>query len=99
MKLCRVIGKGEASIKEAGLEAATLLVVQAVDTAMTSSGPLLLAVDTKGAGVGEVVAVVTGGSAARNVAKRDVPYDAVVVAIMDHVSIDGKEVYNKNQET
>jgi ethanolamine utilization protein EutN len=98
MRLCRVIGKGDASIKEAGLEAATLLVVQAVDTAMTSSGPLLLAVDTKGAGMGEVVAVVTGGSAARNVAKGDVPYDAVVVAIMDHVSIDGKEVYNKNQE-
>ncbi len=98
MKLCKVIGKGDASIKEAGLEAAKLLVVQEVDTKMASSGPLLLAVDTKGAGMGELVAVVTGSSAVRSVGKGDVPYDAVVVAIMDHVSIHGTEVYNKNQE-
>ena len=45
MKLCRVIGKGDASIKEAGLDAATLLVVQEVGTKMTASGPLLLAVE------------------------------------------------------
>jgi ethanolamine utilization protein EutN len=98
MKLCRVIGKGDASIKEAGLEAATLLVVQEIDTAMTGSGPLLLAVDAKGAGLGEIVAVVTGSTAVRSVGKGDVPYDAVVVAIMDHLSIHGKEIYNKNQE-
>jgi ethanolamine utilization protein EutN len=98
MKLCRVIGKGDASVKEPGLEAAKLLVVQEVDTARASAGPLLLAVDTKGAGMGELVAVVTGSSAVRSVGKGDVPYDAVVVAIMDHVSIGGTEVYNKNQE-
>jgi microcompartment protein CcmK/EutM len=98
MKLCRVIGKGDASIKEPGLDAATLLVVQEVDTAMTASGQVLLAVDTKGAGLGEIVAVVTGSAALRSVGKGDVPYDAVVVAIMDHVSVHGKEIYNKNQE-
>ena len=98
MKLCRVIGKGDASIKQAGLDAVTLLVVQEVDTTMTASGPLLLAVNIEKAGLGEIVAVLTGSTAARSVGKGDVPYDAVVVAIMDHVSIRGKEIYNKNQE-
>ncbi len=98
MRLCRVIGKGDASVKEAGLEAVTLLVLQDVDATMTSKGPLLLAADTKGAGMGELVAVVTGSSAVRSVGKGDVPYDAVVVAIMDHVSIHGKNIYNKNVE-
>ena len=98
MKVCRVIGKGDASIKEPGLEGARLVVVQEVDGRMEAGGPLLLAVDPKGAGLGEIVAVVTGSQAARTAGHGEVPYDAVVVAIMDHLTIHGAEVYNKNQE-
>ncbi len=98
MKLCRVIGKGDASVKEAGLEGTKLVVVQEVDNNMRGGGPLLLAVDPKGAGMGEIVAVATGSLAVRTVGHGEVPYDAVVVALMDHVTIHYKEVYNKNQE-
>jgi microcompartment protein CcmK/EutM len=98
MKLCIVVGKGDSSVKHPGLEGAKLLVVQEINTALKPHGGYILAVDTQGAGVGELVAVVTGSAAIRTVGKGDVPYDAAVVAIMDHLFVNGSEVYNKNQE-
>jgi ethanolamine utilization protein EutN len=98
MKLCRVVGKGDAAVKQQGLDGRKLLVVQEIDGTAVAAGPLILAVDTQGAGVGEVVAVVTGSAAIRSVAKGDVPYDAAIVAIMEHLHINGRQVYNRNQE-
>lgn len=98
MKLCKVVGKADASVKEHGLEGRKLLIVQELDGNMAPSGPLILAVDTQGAGVGEVVAVVTGSTAIRSIGKGDVPFDAAVAAIMEHVHVGGRQVYNRNQE-
>jgi ethanolamine utilization protein EutN len=98
MKVCKVIGKADASIKAPGLDGTTLLVVQAVDDAMQPAGPLVLAVDTAGAGVGEIVAVVTGTPAIRSLGHGDVPYDAAVVAILDHLFVHGRQVYSKSEE-
>jgi microcompartment protein CcmK/EutM len=98
MKLCKVVGKGDASVKDRGLEGKKLLVVQEIDGNMSPSGSLILAVDTQGAGVGEVVAIVTGSAAIRSIGMGDVPFDAAIVAIMEHIHINGRQVYNKNQE-
>ncbi len=98
MKLCKVVGKADASVKERGLEGRKLLIVQEIDGTMTPSGALILVVDTQGAGVGEVVAVVTGSAAIRSIGRGDVPFDAAVTAIMEHISVDGRQVYDKNQE-
>ena len=69
MKLCIVIGKGDSSVKHQGLDGAKLLVVQEIDPTIKPGGPYILAVDTQGAGVGELVAVVTGSTALRSVGK------------------------------
>jgi len=98
MKLCIVVGKGDSSVKHPGLAGATLLVLQEIDKALKPQGSFILAVDTQGAGLGELVAVVTGSAAIRSVGPGDVPYDAAIIAIMDHVSLNGRDTYNKNQE-
>ena len=98
MKLCRVIGKANSSIKHAGLQAFKMLVVQVIEKDGKGSGSMLLAIDTVGAGADEVVAVVQGGSAVKNVGKGDIPCDAAVVAIMDNIFVENKEIYNKYKE-
>ncbi len=95
MKLCKVVGMANASLKSPALEGAKLLVLQEIDAAGRESGPLLLAVDAVGAGVGEMVAVVTGSTAARSLGRPDLPVDAAVTAIMDHVFVNQKELYAK----
>jgi carbon dioxide concentrating mechanism protein CcmL len=98
MKLCKVIGKANSSIKHPGLEGLKLLVVQAVDSKGKGAGRMILAVDTIGAGTGEVVAVVKGAAAVKNIGKGDIPCDAAIVAIMDHVFANEKEIYSKHKE-
>jgi microcompartment protein CcmK/EutM len=98
MKLCIVVGKADSSVKHTGLEGTKLLVVQEIDESLKPHGAFILAVDTQGAGIGELVAVVTGSAAIRSVGKGDVPYDAAIVAIMDHLFVNGTQIYNKNQE-
>jgi microcompartment protein CcmK/EutM len=73
MKLCRVIGKANASLKAPALDAV-------------------------GAGLQEVVAAVTGSTAARCLGRADLPVDAAVVAIMDHIMANDKEIYAKHEE-
>jgi ethanolamine utilization protein EutN len=60
--------------------------VQPIDEADQPRGPLLLAVDTVGAGVGEKVLIVLDGKAAGDaMQKKGAPVDAAVVGIIDHV--------------
>ena len=98
MKLCKVIGKANSSIKHPALEGAKLLIVQSIDKSGKLSGSAILALDTVGAGPEEVVAVVRGGSAVRNIGRGDIPCDAAIVAIMDNIFVENKEIYNKLKE-
>jgi len=98
MQTCRVVGKAQATVKHSSLEGARLLVVRELDGNGKLTGPLFLAVDAVGAGQGEVVAVTTGGSAARALEVQDAPLDAVIVAILDNVVVDGKILYAREEE-
>ncbi|GAA1383445.1 propanediol utilization microcompartment protein PduN [Pseudonocardia kongjuensis] len=96
MRLAKVLGQVVSTIKGPGLERFTLLLVQeaAADDPERDGGPTLVAVDTVGAGVGEIVLVVTGG-AARVAAGADVPTDLAVVGIADTVVRSGTVSYQK----
>ncbi len=98
MRICRVIGKAQATVKHRSLEGSRLLVLRDFDAKTGSSGAPFLAVDAVGAGEGETVAVCTGGAAARAVGPSDAPLDAVVVAILDSVIIEGKASYSREEE-
>jgi ethanolamine utilization protein EutN len=91
-----VVGTVVATQKDAGLKGFTLQVVQHIDChTLQPVGGCLVAVDTLGAGRGEVV-LCTGGSSARlTAATRDRPVDAVVVAIVDTLEVEGKPAYRK----
>lgn len=95
MQLARVIGTLVASNKDPGLAGQTLLVLRNLAADGSEAGGGVVAVDSVGAGTGEVVLYATGSSARQTEATRDRPCDAVVMAIVDSWDLDGDVVYRK----
>jgi microcompartment protein CcmK/EutM len=50
----------------------------------------VVAVDSVGAGVGEVILYATGSSARQTAVTKDSPVDAVIMAIVDSFDIEGR---------
>ena len=95
MVLGRVAGTMVASRKEPALEGLKLLVVRHLDVEGADLGSFVVAADSVGAGVGEVVMVATGSSARQTEATRDRPCDAVIMAIVDTWEVGGEEKFRK----
>ena len=55
----------------------------------------VVAMDSVGAGPGEVVLVALGSSARLTRATQDKPVDAVIMAIVDSIELEGETVYRK----
>jgi len=55
-------------------------------------------VDTVGAGLSEVVVVTTGSPAVHALSDKNLPVDAAVIAICEHVTINKKEIDTKSKE-
>ena len=66
-----------------------------LDEAGEPSGGYVVAVDSVGAGVGEVVLYASGSSARQTAVTKDKPCDAVIMAIVDQWDLDGETVYVK----
>jgi microcompartment protein CcmK/EutM len=84
MNLARVIGEVVASVKDANLAGATLLVLQPIAPSGEDTGRTLVALDSVGAGVGEKVFFVRGREAAFPFYPAEPPTDAAIVGIVDH---------------
>lgn len=95
MNLGRVTGTLIASQKEPSLEGLPLLIVRTLGASGEPSGGYVVAVDSVGAGVGEVVLYASGSSARQTEVTRDKPCDAVIMAIVDQWDLDGETVYTK----
>lgn len=95
MNLGRVVGTVVASRKDPKLEGSKLLVVESTDTAGKPKGSRVVAVDSVGAGVGELVLYASGSSARQTEATKDRPVDAVIMAIVDEVESEGKLTFRK----
>jgi len=94
--LGKVIGTLVASRKEPTLEGLTLLVVRACDVDGTPNGSIAIAVDAVGAGLGEVVLYCSGSSARQTQVTKDRPVDAVIMAIVDQIAINGESRFIKD---
>ena len=94
MIVCRVIGQAVATVKTESLRAVSLMLVRATDTAGKDAGEPFVAVDTVGAGDGELV-LVAYGSAAREAIRTPGPIDAAIVAILDSLTVGGKRTYTR----
>lgn len=80
MYLGKVIGRVVCSIKDPGLEATKLLLVRRLP-----NGPAVVAIDAVGAGAGETVYVCRGREASFAFKPKEVPTEAAIVAIVDHI--------------
>ena len=86
MQIATVVGTVVATRKHAALVGAKLLLVQPQTPEGEARGPVLLAIDSVGAGVGERVLVVIEGKAAGDaLGRRGAPVDAAIVGIIDCV--------------
>lgn len=97
MILCRVIGTVVATRKDDRLSGAKLQIVQPVSLAdMSPDGKPLVAIDSVGAGAGEIVMVCSGSSARQTSRTKDTPCDAVIMAIVDSLDVGGHQVFAKS---
>ena len=95
MNLGRVTGTLVATRKEPMLEGLPLLVVRQLNAEGEPTGGYVVAVDSVGAGVDEVVLYASGSSARQTDVTRDKACDAVIMAIVDQWDVDGATVYVK----
>lgn len=87
MRLGKVIGTLVATRKDEKLTGTKLMITQPLNYELQPVGEPIIAVDTVGAGIGEVIFFATG-TASRNAArKHDAPIDAAIVGIVDNIDI------------
>lgn len=95
MELARVEGTVVSTIKSEQLKGLKLLVVNLLGPDTKPTNNFVVAVDSVGAGVDEVVIVVRGSSARQTTNMANVPTDTSIVAIVDSVELKGKIVFSK----
>jgi ethanolamine utilization protein EutN len=88
MQLARVLGTVVATVKTDSLEGRKLLVIQPLDGAMKENGRPMVAIDSIGAGEGEVVFWCRGREASFPFLPARVPSDCTIVGIVDSVFLE-----------
>lgn len=91
MQLARVIGTVVSTIKNESLVARKLLIVQTVNADLKPTGKPLVALDSVGAGIGELVFWCRGKEASFPFKRENTPTDCTIVGIVDSDS----HVYNQ----
>jgi ethanolamine utilization protein EutN len=95
MFLAKVVGNVVSTHKNPGFQGMKLLIVQPhikKDHKLVPSGSSIVAVDSVGAGNGELVMFTQGSSARLTEGTKNAPVDAVIIGIVDTVELDGIEV-------
>jgi len=86
MQLARVIGNVVSTIKNATLEGRKLMVIQVLDGNLRQVGKPLVAIDSVGAGTGELVFWCRGKEASFALEGGEAPTDCTIVGIVDSES-------------
>jgi microcompartment protein CcmK/EutM len=95
MLIGKVVGTVVAAQKDPKIEGLKLLVVRQLDIRGKEATGYVVAADSVGAGIGEVVLYATGSSARQTAVTDRRPIDAVVMAIVDTWDIGGVVQYDK----
>src|ERR1041384_5362191 len=100
MFLAKVEGAVVSTKKDPGMEGRKLLILgpQLVDEKdpgkFRAGSNAIVAVDSLGAGIGEMVLFCQGSSARLAPGLKDAPVDAVIIGIVDTVDVLGKAIYS-----
>jgi microcompartment protein CcmK/EutM len=93
MQIARVIGTTISTIKDEKIRGSKLLILCQTDETGELIGKPYVAVDLVDAGVNDLVLTGHGSSARQTYQTKDCPVDAVVMAVIDFLEVDGKVVY------
>lgn len=96
MIIARVVGSAVSTIKVDRLRGAKLLVLREATPEDELFGEHFVAVDAVGAGEGELVLVARGSAGRHTPLTQDQPVDAVIMAILDSLEIDGNVSFRKS---
>ena len=99
MILAKVVGTVVSTMKEPKIEGLKFLLLEKINPSnMQGKADYLVAMDSVGAGLGEVVFYVAGSSSRMTAATEGKPSDATIISIVDSIDINGKYVYRKEKE-
>ena len=96
MRIARVVGTKISTIKDPKVRGRKLLLLNQTDETGAIIGKAYVAVDLVDAGVGDLVLTGHGSSARQTNLTKDCPVDAVVMAVIDHLEVDGEVVFRKS---
>jgi microcompartment protein CcmK/EutM len=96
MLIAKVIGTTVSTIKDEKLVSRKLLIVRQTDETGSAVGKPYVAVDTVDAGIGDLVLTCAGSSARQTAITKDTPVDAVIMAVIDSLEVEGKVVFRKS---
>lgn len=96
MKIARVVGTTISTIKDPKIKGSKLLILRETDETGEIIGKSYVAVDLVDAGVNDLVLTGHGSSARQTYQTKECPVDAVVIAVVDHLEVDGKIVFRKS---
>lgn len=95
MLIARVVGTAVSTIKDPKITSDKLLILKQTDHTGNETGKPFVAIDLVGAGEGELVLTAHSSSARQSHLTKDCPVDAVVMAVIDHLTVDDEEVFRK----
>jgi microcompartment protein CcmK/EutM len=96
MKISRVIGSTISTIKSPRVMETKLLICRETDaTGAEEIGTSYVATDLVDAGEGDLVLTCHGSAARQTNLTKETPVDAVIMAVLDHLEVDGEVVFRK----
>ena len=96
MQIAKVKGKVISTNKTEKLVGLTLLVVVPIElSTFEEKGQPIVAIDTVGAGAGEIVMLCGGSSSRQTPITENKPSDMAIVAIIDSIEIENRIVFRK----
>ncbi len=99
MQIARVRGNVVSTNKTEKLMGLKLLIVMPIELlSFKEKGQPIVAIDTVGAGVGEVVMLCSGSSSRQTVLTENRPSDMAIVAIVDSIEMNGSIIFRKFEE-
>jgi len=96
MLIAKVVGSAVATIKDEKLEGTKLLVVREANVRGEPTGKPRVAIDTVDAGANDLVLIASGSSARQTNITKERPVDAVIMAILDSLEVDGEITFRKS---